>query len=137
VTTREHLPLGTADVVLRLAIVALALSTAIIHFTLGGARFTLNALGYVFWAGAIVVPFATARRYRWLIRIGLAAYAAVTIVAWAIEGPSYATAYHAKVIELALVTLVAVDFARRDGNPIDRIRDEVRAIRGTQSARTS
>ena len=78
----------------------------------------------------MVVPIAIARRHRWLIRIGLAGYAATTIVAWAVEGPYYATAYVAKAIELALIALLVIDFARCDGNPIDRVRDEVRSLSG-------
>jgi hypothetical protein len=110
--------------------VALASATAYIHFTLGGALFTLNAIGYVVGAAAIVVPIPIARRYRWLIRIGLAGYAATTIVAWAVDGPYFSTAYVAKAIELALITLLVIDFARRDGNPIDRVRDELRSLFG-------
>ncbi len=123
----EERPVGKADVAIRVAIVSLALGTAYIHSTLGGARFTLNAVGYLLGAAAVVAPFAIARRYRWLIRIGLAGYAATTIVAWAIEGPYYTTAYVAKAIELALITLLVVDFACRDGNPIDLVRDELRS----------
>ena len=123
-------PVRPADVVLRGAIVALALGTAYIHSTLGGALYTLNAVGYLVGAAAIVVPFAIARRHRWLIRVGLAGYAATTIVFWALDGPYYTTAYVAKAIELALITLLAVDFARRDGNPIERVRDEFRSLFG-------
>jgi hypothetical protein len=108
------------DIVLRLAIVALALGTAYIHLTLGGLLFTLNAAGYLVGAVAMVVPIAIARRYRWLIRISLAAYAMTTIAAWAVDGAQYSTAYLAKVIELALIILLAVEFARRDGDPVQR-----------------
>ena len=109
-----------ADFGLRLAVAALALGTAYIHSTLGGIQFTLNAIGYVVGAAAIIAPFAIARRYRWAIRIGLAAYAATTIVAWAIDGPYYATAYIAKAIELALITLLVIDFGVGDANPFRR-----------------
>ena len=132
---RDRRPVDSRDVVLRLAIVTLTLATAYIHLTLGGARFTLNAAGYVSWAVAMVVPLPIARRERRLIRTGLAAYAATTIVAWAVEGPYYATAYLAKGIELALIALVVIDFARHDGNPIARVRRELRALRGVESVR--
>lgn len=130
VNDRDRLPFAATDIVLRTAIVALALATAYVHATLGGALYTLNAFGYLVGAAAMVVPIAIARRYRWLIRIGLAGYAATTIAAWAVEGPYYMTAYVAKAIELALIALLAIDFARRDGNPIDRIRDEIRSMSG-------
>jgi FtsH-binding integral membrane protein len=119
----------TADVALRLAIVALTLGTAYIHSTLGGTRFTLNAIGYVVWAAAIVAPFGIARRHRALIRLGLMSYAAITIVAWAVEGTYYATAYEAKAIEVALITVLAIDLARHDGNPIDLLRRRAAAGR--------
>lgn len=125
---RSSRPLSGGDIVLRVAIVALALSTAYIHATLGGLRFTLNAVGYVTLAIAMIAPIAIAVRYRWLIRIALAGYAATTIVAWAVEGPYYSTAYVAKAIELALIALLVIDIARRDGNPLERVRHEVRSL---------
>lgn len=121
-------PLSGGDMVLRVAIVALALSTAYIHSTLGGLRFTLNAAGYIALAIAMIAPIALAVRYRWLIRLALAGYAATTIVGWAVEGPYYSTAYVAKAIELALIALLVIDIARRDGNPVERLRREVRTL---------
>ena len=128
--TRLSRPLSDADTVLRMAIVALTLATAYIHLTLGGLLFTLNAIGYVVGAAAMVVPVAIAVRYRWLIRIGLAGYAATTIAGWVIDPIFYSTAYVAKAIEIALIVLLAIDFIRRDGNPIDRIRHEIRSLLG-------
>ena len=113
------------DVVIRIAIVGLVLGTAYIHSTLGGLLFTLNALGYLAAAVAIVIPLAIASRFRWFIRLGLIGYAATAIVAWAVQGPYYSTAYIAKAIEVALITLLAVDFARMDGNPIKVVKSEL------------
>jgi hypothetical protein len=113
---------ASATGAIRIAIVALALGTAYIHSTLGGTLFTLNAAGYLGWAIAIVAPFAIARRFRWLIRLGLAGYAATTILAWLLEPTFYAAAYEAKAIEVAIIVLVAIDFARSDGKRVDRIR---------------
>lgn len=122
---RKH---GHADSVLRVAIVALALATAYIHLTLSGLLFTLNAIGYLVGAVAMVIPLGLAVRYRWLIRIGLAGYAATTIVGWLIDPIYYSTAYFAKAIEVALIVLLAIEFARRDGNPIERIRELLRRL---------
>jgi hypothetical protein len=113
------------DVVIRIAIVGLTLGTAYIHSTLGGVLFTLNALGYLVAAVAIVIPLGIAIRFRWFIRLGLMGYAATAIVAWAIQGPYYQTAYIAKAIEVALITLLAIDFARMDGNPINVVKSEL------------
>jgi hypothetical protein len=133
-------PLRASDVVLRAAIVALTLSTAYIHSTLGGLLFTLNAAGYVVAAVAIVIPLALAVRFRWFIRVGLMGYAATAIIAWAIMGPYYQTAYIAKGIEVALITLLAIDFARMDGNPVNLVKRELASLgtlvrtRGTAGA---
>jgi hypothetical protein len=118
---------SAADAVLRTAIVGLALGTAYIHSTLGGLLFTLNAIGYFAAAIAMVVPLSIASRFRWVVRIGLAAYAATAIFAWAVQGPFYSTAYLAKAIELTLIIVLAIDFARFDGNPVNLIRREFRA----------
>lgn len=121
-------PLRVSDVVIRAAIVGLALATAYIHSTLGGLLFTLNAIGYVTAAIAMVVPLALAVRFRWVVRLGLIAYAMTTIIGWAIQGPYYSTAYIAKAIEIALIALVAIDFARMDGNPVDVVKRELAAL---------
>jgi len=120
--------LRTADVVVRAAIVALALATGYIHYTLGGVLFTLNAVGYAVAAVAMIVPLALAVRFRWVIRLGLISYAATAIVMWAIQGPYYSTAYVAKAIEVTLIVVLAVDFARHDGNPIAVVRRELAAF---------
>jgi len=134
-------PLRASDVALRAFIVALCLGTAYIHSTLGGLLFTLNSIGYVTAAVAMVIPLALTVRFRWVVRLGLIAYAMTTIVGWAIQGPYYTTAYVAKAIEVALIVAVAVDFARLDGNPVDVIRRElatfgsfVARVRGTAAA---
>jgi hypothetical protein len=113
------------DVVIRIAIVGLTLGTAYIHSTLGGLLFTLNALGYLVAAVAVVIPLGLAIRFRWFVRIGLMGYAATAIVAWAVQGPYYSTAFIAKGIEVALISLLAVDFARMDGNPIAVVKSEL------------
>jgi hypothetical protein len=122
------------DVIIRIAIVGLILGTAYIHSTLGGLLFTLNATGYVVAAVAIAIPLGLAVRFRWFVRLGLMGYAATAIVAWAIQGPYYTTAYIAKAIEIALITLLAVDFARMDGNPVKVIRSEL-ALLGSKLGR--
>jgi hypothetical protein len=135
--TRFSRPLSDADIVLRAAMVALTLATAYIHSTLGGLLFTLNAIGYVVGAAALIVPISIAVRYRWLVRMGLAGYAATSIAAWLIQPTYYSTAYLAKAIELALIAVLAIDFIRRDGNPIDRIRHEIRSLQARPHGRAS
>ena len=128
-------PLRASDVAIRAGIVVLALSTAYIHSTLGGLLFTLNAIGYVTAAIAMVIPLALAVRLRWVVRLGLIGYAMTTIVGWAIQGPYYETAYVAKAIEVALIVLVAVDFARMDGNPVTVVKRELASFSALVSGR--
>ena len=127
--------LSPVDVALRIAIVGLALATGYIHSTLGGVLFTLNALGYLVAAVAMVIPLSLAVRYRWFIRLGLMGYAATTIIGWAIQGPYYSTAFIAKGIEVALIALVAIDFVRADGNPVVKVRSELASALAWVSAR--
>ena len=127
--------LSPVDVALRIGIVGLALATGYIHSTLGGVLFTLNALGYLVAAVAMVIPLSLAVRYRWVVRLGLMGYAATTILGWAIQGPYYETAYIAKAIEVALIVLVAIDFARHDGNPITVVRRELASLATLVSGR--
>jgi hypothetical protein len=124
----ERIALRPVDVVVRAVIVGLALATGYIHFTLGGLLFTLNAAGYVVAAVAMIIPLALAVRFRWIVRVGLIGYAATAIVAWAVMGPYFTTAYIAKAIEVALIVTLAIDFARHDGSPITVVRRELAAF---------
>ena len=130
-------PLRASDVAIRAAIVVLALATGYIHLTLGGLLFTLNALGYFTAAVAMIIPLAIAVRFRWVVRLGLIGYAMTTILGWAIQGPYYQTAYIAKGIEVALIVLVAIDFARLDGNPVDVVKRELATFSALVSRRRS
>ena len=73
----------TPRILLTGVILELTLATAIIHFTLGGTLFLLNAAGYLALAAAYLVaavmPMPAVRRLSWLPRAGLAAFASVTI----------------------------------------------------------
>jgi len=139
-TRNAERALSPVDVALRVAIVGLALSTGYIHSTLGGVLFTLNAVGYLVAAVAMVIPLPLAIKYRWVVRLGLMGYAATTIIGWAIQGPYYTTAFIAKGIEVALITLLAIDFARMDGNPVTVIKNEISDLQakfGRRSATNS
>lgn len=102
---------------LRTAIVGLTLATAVIHWSLGGLLFTLNAIGYATFALAMVLP-GPVRRVRPLLRLGLIGFTAVTIVGWYLFGARFDLAYIDKAIEIVLVALVTVDLWRSDGGPL-------------------
>ena len=103
----------TPRILLTGVILELTLATAIIHFTLGGTLFLLNAAGYLALAAAYLVaafmPMPGVRRLSWLPRAGLAAFASVTIVAYLVIGPYFTLGWVTKGIELAIVMLVIAD----------------------------
>ena len=115
-------PTSGIGLLIRISIVGLTLATGWIHLTLGGLLFTLNGLGYLAAASAMVVPLALAIRFRWFIRLGLIGYALTAIVGWYVMGPRYDVAYIAKAIEVALIALLVIEMRAYDGSPIRRIR---------------
>jgi hypothetical protein len=112
--------------VIAAAIVGLTLTTAYIHFSLGGVLFTLNAAGYAAFAVALIlitaVPHPLIRRFDWAPRIGLAGYAALTIGAYLVIGPYFTLGWVAKAIEIAIIALVLVDLRHAFGTPAGFVR---------------
>ena len=106
------------SVLLRVAIVVLTLSTAYIHYTLGGLMFLMNAVGYLVLAAAMVAPLSIASKYRWLIRAALIVFALATIGGWMMFGARIWLGYLDKGIELVLIALVFVEMMRYDGGPL-------------------
>jgi hypothetical protein len=105
----------TAHLVLTLAIVELTLTTAYIHLSLGGALFTLNATGYAALAMALLIsslwPVGLIGRLAWVPRVALAAYTMATIVGYLVMGPYFSLGWIAKAVEVAILTLLAADWA--------------------------
>jgi hypothetical protein len=132
--TRESHAFGAA---LTVAIVGLALTTAYIHLTLGSLLFTLNAIGYAGLASLYVIgsvaPFSLVVRFSWFPRIALAGFAALTIVAWLVQGPYFGLAYFAKGVELTLISLIVVDVIRVYGSPFGLVRAAFASIFGGRS----
>ena len=77
---------GAGVALLTAVILELTAATGYIHFSLGGTLFLLNAFGYAAlgaaYAVAAVAPIPLVRRFSWLPRVALAAYALVTIGAY-------------------------------------------------------
>ena len=67
-------------------------------------------------------PIGIIVRNRWLVRVALLGFTAVTIVGWALIGPRFMLAYVDKGIEVALVALLVVEMFRYDGGPVAVIR---------------
>ena len=114
------------------AIVVLTLSTAYIHFSLGGLLFTLNAAGYaalaVAWIVIATVSHPLIRRFDWMPRVGLAGYVALTIVAYLVIGPYFTLGWVAKAIEVAILVLLAVDLRYAFGSPAGLVRAALSSV---------
>ena len=118
--------------IVAVAIVALTLTTAYIHLTLGGLLFTLNAAGYAALALAMVVIATVShplvRRFDWAPRVGLAGYTAVTIAGYLVIGPYFSLGWIAKAIEVAILALLAVDIVRSYGSPAGLVRAALASV---------
>jgi hypothetical protein len=105
--------------VLTLVTLALTLTTAYIHSTLGGLLFTLNAIGYAGLAALIGVgalaPMPIVRRFRWFPIVALAGHAAVTIGGYLVIGPYFALGWVTKGVEVVLLLVLALGVRRSYG----------------------
>ena len=118
-TTRARMDPRIA--ILRAGIFGLTLTTAAIHASLGGPLFTLNAIGYAGFALAMVLPGPLAT-VRWLVRLALLGFTAVTIGGWILFGARFGLAYVDKGVEVALVLALALDIWLEDGGPAGVLR---------------
>ena len=104
-------PGRAAGLIPTLAIIELTLTTAYIHYSLGGLLFTLNAAVYVGLAAALAIaslsPWSPLVRLVWLARLALASYTLVTIGAYLVVGPYFALGWVAKAVEVAILTMLA------------------------------
>ena len=119
--TVQHRPTRPFTLVLHAAIVGLALATAVIHSSLGGLLFTLNAIGYAIFAAALLLP-GPLGRIRWLVRYALIGFTTATILGWLAFGARFDLAYIDKAIEVALVGLLLLESWVVDGGPLAVIR---------------
>jgi len=104
----------SANLVLRVGIVALTLGTALIHLSLNfpDPGFILSGLGYLTLLAALYLPVSQVSRYRDVVRWVLVGYAALTILLWILLGDRTAIGYTAKAIEATLIALLLLE-ARR------------------------
>jgi hypothetical protein len=106
------------DVTLRVGVAALAVANGYIHSQLGGLMFTLNAIGYVVLAAALLAPVWPAPQVRWLTRLAVAGYAAATAGGWILFGARYDMGYISFALDITILTVVAADSLVADGSPI-------------------
>lgn len=96
--------------VLQIGIILLTIATAAIHtFLAFNWLFYANALGYLGLLGLLYLPIPMVAPYRTYVRWALAAFAAVTVVAWVFMGTRDMLAYFTKVIEIVLIILLIVE----------------------------
>jgi hypothetical protein len=126
VGTRPSTSVGT------IVVVALTVATAAIHFSLGGLLFLANAIGYASLAAAMILPGPFAQM-RWLVRLGLVGFTAVTIGGWLLFGARFPLAYVDKVIEVGLIGATAIELRRVDGGPLGVVR-KARGLAGRLTA---
>lgn len=96
-----------------------ALITAFIHIYLSfqfvkspDIVFLLNGLGYLALIAALYLPIAALSAYRTPLRWLLIAYTALTIVLWILLGARTAVGYFDKLVEIALIIFVWLDYQR-------------------------
>lgn len=106
---------------LQIAIIVLAVATALIHLYLafvrlipdlgfaGGVPFILNGIGYLVLVAALYAPSAALAPHRSLIRWVLVGYTALTVLLWVFIGSRDTIAYIDKLIEIVLIVLLFVD----------------------------
>ncbi len=114
------------DVVLRVAVAALALANGYIHSTLGGLQFTLNAIGFVVLAIALIAPVWPFGQVRWLTRLAVIGFAGTTAIGWYLFGARYNVGYLSVAIDLTIVALAAIDSYVAVGSPVQIARRIVR-----------
>jgi len=123
--TRAHPRLGSY--VTRAAVIGLTLATAAIHASLGGMMFLANAIGYATLALAMVAP-GPLGQVRWLVRLALMGFTAMTIGGWLLFGARFPLAYVDKTIEVALIAVLAFELWRIDGGPLGVARKAQRLL---------
>ena len=98
--------------VLEVAIVILALATAIVHFTLmfPDLMFILNSIGYLTLTAALFLPLPYVKDNRRIVRIIFIGYTLLTILLYFVmNGEQSLRGYSDKAVEVALVVLLWID----------------------------
>ena len=133
ITRGEAAHVHPTTILLRVLVVLLTLATARIHASLGGMMFMANAAGYTVLALAMVAP-GVAAHWRWLVRVALIGFTAMTIAGWVAFGARFDLAYLDKAIEVALIGVLLVEQWQSDGGPVGVYRQIRRLLGGVAAA---
>ncbi len=102
----------------QIAIIVLALATAVIHLYLSsilfgmgqsGLLFLLNGLGYLALLAGLFLPIPVIKGYRSILGILFMLYTLVTIIAWVFVGARNPIGYIDKAIEVLLIVFLWLD----------------------------
>ena len=132
----ERVDPRVGTIAIRSVVVGLTLATAAIHASLGGLMFLANAAGYTVLALAMILP-GPIGHIRWLVRVALIGFAAMTIGGWVLFGTRFPLAYLDKAIEVALIGVVTLEMWRSDGGPLGVVRQARRLIERVASPKTA
>ena len=101
----------STDTLLRIGIIVLTLSTALIHFSLNfpDPGFILAGLGYLALLASLYLPVPYVTRYQPVVPWIFIGYTALTIFLWILLGERTAIGYTDKVIEIALILLLLIE----------------------------
>jgi len=106
------------DVATRVGIAGLAVTNGYIHSQLGGLMFTMNAVGWVVLAAALLAPVWPAPQLRFLTRLGVAGFAATTAIGWLLFGARYDMGYVSFGLDVVIAVVALADSLFVDGSPI-------------------
>src|SRR5918998_1577709 len=106
-------PMSPSASSLRLGIIFLTVSTAILHLFLGLTAglplFVLAGLGYLVLLAALYLPIAQLAPYQNTTRWILIGYTTLILLLWLVVGQRNAAGYIDKVVELLLIVLLLAE----------------------------
>src|SRR5919202_781521 len=106
--TPSTAPRSAVDIAIRIGVVVLTLTTAVVHLSLlfPDLVFILNGLGYLTLLGALYLPIARLVPYRRVVRWTLIGYATLTISLWIAIGERTLLGFSTTADEVVLVILL-------------------------------
>jgi hypothetical protein len=104
-------PRSTVDIAIRIGVVVLTLTAAIVHLSrlFPDPVFILNGLGYLTLLAALYLPIPRLVPRRRVVRWALIGYATLTILAWVAIGERNLLGYSTTAEEVALVILLLME----------------------------
>ena len=112
--TPSTAPRSAVDIAIRIGVVVLTLTTAIVHLSLlfPDPVFILNGLGYLTLLVVLYLPNPRLAPYRRVVRWTLIGYAALTTLLWVAIGERTVLGYSTTADEVALIMLLLIEGRR-------------------------